>query len=115
MTAQSLARHFEDKRKPLSEPQAEMLNSTLREVRALGGNPAEAAKLAIKKGWVSIEIEYLRNAGFKFAVAAPADPTDWAPRLDAFEAHGTWIHAWGPKPGEAGCRAPAELIQARAA
>lgn len=40
--------------------------------------------------------------------------TDWRSRLDVFRSSGTWAHAWGPKPGEAGCKVPSELL-ARAA
>lgn len=39
---------------------------------------------------------------------------DWPGRLKAFHDDGVWPHSWGPKPGEAGCGAPAEMI-ARAA
>lgn len=36
---------------------------------------------------------------------------DWPARMEAFE-QGIWPHAWGPKPGEPGCGAPAELLEA---
>lgn len=109
MTAQHFVGHLEEKRRPLSSQSAEMLVETLREVRRLGGNPADALKLAIKKGWVSVDIEYLRNAGFKFANAPPPGAEDWPKRLQVWR-EGTWAHAWGPKPGEPGCRVPPELL-----
>lgn len=40
--------------------------------------------------------------------SAPAE--DWAGRVAVFNADGTWAHAWGPKPGEPGCRVPPELL-----
>lgn len=45
---------------------------------------------------------------------ATAPDVDWAGRLAA-HAEGTWPHAWGPKPGEPGCRVPAQFLKARAA
>lgn len=35
---------------------------------------------------------------------------DWAARLDVWRQDGTWAASWGPKPGEASCRAPPELL-----
>lgn len=45
--------------------------------------------------------------------AAPSE--DWAGRMAAWHQDATWIHAWGPKPGERGCRVPRELIERTAA
>lgn len=109
MTAQHFVGHMEEKRRPMSSQSAEALVGTLREVIALGGNPADALKLAIRKGWVSVEIEYLRNAGFPFK-AKPEKSIDWEGRIKAFREQDIWPHGWGPKPGEPGCGAPAELV-----
>jgi uncharacterized protein YdaU (DUF1376 family) len=112
MTAQHFASHCEEKHKPLSSQQAEGICAVLREVRSLGGNPAEALKLAIRRGWVSLEIEYLRNQGFPFKVAPAAASVDWAARIAAWRIDPSdWIHAWGPKPDETGCKAPSELLR----
>ena len=35
---------------------------------------------------------------------------DWEARMKAFVTDGTWL-AWGPKPGERGCRVPPELLK----
>lgn len=35
---------------------------------------------------------------------------DWNLRLEVFRKNGTWIPAWGERPGEPGCRVPAELL-----
>jgi hypothetical protein len=43
-----------------------------------------------------------------------AKTIDWAVRVAAFYEDGTWGR-WGPKPGEEGCQAPAELIRGVAA
>lgn len=42
----------------------------------------------------------------------PKPVTDdvWRQRLQVFSEDGTWAVGWGPKPGEAGCRAPAEML-----
>lgn len=59
----------------------------------------------------------IEAAGKKAAIPMkPAASTfDWAAALDLFRADGTWMHAWGPKPGERGCRVPAELLNRAAA
>jgi hypothetical protein len=87
-----------------------MLVETLREVQRMGGNPVEAVKLAMRKGWASLDIEYLRNAGFKFANAPPPGAEDWPARLDLWNRDQFWVPAWGPKPGERNCRVPPELL-----
>lgn len=64
---------------------------------------------------------YFTEAIIEAAAAKRAIPTkpaapqfDWRAAVEMFKADGTWSHAWGPKPGERGCRVPAELL-ARAA
>lgn len=115
MTAQRFVGHLEEKRRPLSSQTAEALVETLREVIRQGGNATEALHFAIKKGWLTVEIEYLRNAGFKFAKAAPATSVDWPARVQAFAEDGLWSMSWGPRPGDPGCEAPAELLEGIAA
>lgn len=44
-----------------------------------------------------------------------AQSFDWRAAVELFHADGTWIHGWGPKPGEPGCRVPAEFLAGRAA
>jgi uncharacterized protein YdaU (DUF1376 family) len=46
-------------------------------------------------------------------VQAPA--VDWPGRINSFTEFGIWPMAWGPKPGDPGCEAPAELIERTAA
>jgi len=50
--------------------------------------------------------------------AIPAKPVatsdDWAGRVQVWRESGTW-GAWGPRPGEPGCRVPPEYLQANAA
>jgi len=110
MTAQRFVGHLEEKRRPLTSQSAEMLVDTLREVQTLGGNPSEALHLAIKKGWLTLDIEYLRNAGFKFSKPVPQTNINWAERVKAFKEEGLWPMGWGPRPGDPGCKAPSELI-----
>jgi hypothetical protein len=45
-----------------------------------------------------------------------ATPDDlWRDRLAVLAAQGAWLAAWGPRPGEPGCRVPAALLpEARA-
>lgn len=46
-------------------------------------------------------------------IARPIAPAeDWTGRLKVWAEDRTWSPAWGPKPGETGCRAPAELLRA---
>lgn len=114
MTAQKWVSHCEEKGKRPSSHQAEAMCGVLREIRAAGGNPTEAVQLAIRKGWVSLELEYLTNSGFKMAKAPVAQQEDWAGRLEVWR-QGTWAPAWGPKPGERNCRVPPELLHDAAA
>lgn len=53
---------------------------------------------------------YIAKRRFEGHLAAtvPRD-IDWNFRVGQFSRDGTWIDSWGPKPGETGCRAPAEL------
>ncbi len=44
-----------------------------------------------------------------------AAPTDWAKRVSAFYDDGIWAMGWGPRPGDPGCEAPAELLKRTAA
>lgn len=114
ITAQRWVTHCEDKGKRPSAGQAEELCAVLRSVAAAGGNKAEALKFAMLKGWVSLEIEYLRNAGFPLK-AAPGPSIDWLPRIEAWRVDpGSWIPGWGPKPDERGCKAPPELLRTAA-
>lgn len=50
----------------------------------------------------------------QIAVKPPTPDEDWPGRMKVW-ADGTWVHGWGPKPGEPGCRVPAELLTAKAA
>lgn len=49
--------------------------------------------------------------------AIPAKPApkeiDWGARIRSFR-DGVWPHSWGPKPGEPGCMAPADLLRSAA-
>lgn len=48
-------------------------------------------------------------------VPKPAAPeVDWNARLRSFYDHGVW-GAWGPRPGDPGCKAPPELLKRTAA
>jgi hypothetical protein len=51
--------------------------------------------------------------------AIPTKPkpaaVDWPKRVDAFYVDGIWPMAWGPRPGDPGCEAPAELLKRTAA
>lgn len=38
-----------------------------------------------------------------------ADADQWTMRMGSFKRTGVWLSMWGPKPGEPGCEAPAEL------
>jgi hypothetical protein len=44
---------------------------------------------------------------------APA--VDWAGRMKSFNEFNIWPMAWGPRPGDPGCEAPAELLKRSAA
>lgn len=48
-------------------------------------------------------------------VKQQAPPVDWGKRVNAFYDDGIWAMGWGPKPGDPGCEAPAELLKRTAA
>lgn len=52
-------------------------------------------------------------------MAIPAKPqtaaVDWAARMTGFYQDDIWAMAWGPRPGDPGCKAPAELLKRTAA
>lgn len=108
LNAKSFARHLGRK---LTPEMAELLVETLREVKRLGGNPVEAVKLAMRRGWASLDIEYLRNAGFNFKIEPQPASVDWASRMEVWRKDQTWTYHWGPKPGEKGCKVPAQFLE----
>ncbi len=67
------------------------------------------------ENWIINEARYAReraqrrgNGGAgRSTNAAPVMPPEelWAVRLADFQTSGFWLRAWGPKPGEEGCRA----------
>ncbi len=79
---------------------------------AIRDKAAEGVKL---QSWAYIVPVVIERAAAKSAIPQrPAEPSiDWNARLEAY-ATGTW-GAWGPKPGEPGCRVPPELLRSHAA
>lgn len=111
MTASRWVTHCAERNRRPSSQQAEQQVSVLQELRKLGGNPVEAISFAIGKGWTSLGIDYFRNNGFKLGNgAAPPANVDWAGRYEVWARDQTWAAGWGPKPGEPGCRMPAEFL-----
>lgn len=71
------------------------------------------------RSWAYFVPQIREAAERRFAAASTPKPlapaVDWPARLKVFNEGGVW-GAWGPRPGESGCQAPADLIQqARAA
>lgn len=56
-----------------------------------------------------------RKASAAASLAPKRQAVDWEARLKAFHEQQIWPHGWGPKPGEPGCGAPAELVERLAA
>lgn len=48
------------------------------------------------------------------AIPTPPPPVveNWPGRMVGWHREKLWVHAWGPQPGEAGCRVPAEFLTA---
>lgn len=66
--------------------------------------------------WAFFTAAIVENAAAKAAIPQKQTSVeDWPARLDVWRKDGTWAPAWGPKPGESGCRVPAEQKQAQAA
>ncbi len=47
----------------------------------------------------------------KAAVPAQPEAIDWAFRMAIFRRQGTWLAAWGEKPGREGCQVPREMLE----
>jgi hypothetical protein len=108
MTARRWVDHCAQKRKPVSAPQAESMAAALAEVKQLGGSAQDAVARSIKRGWTSIDLEWLRNDGMKLNGSGKS--IDWDGWVQTYFADNQWHVPLGPKPGEAGCRAPPEVI-----
>lgn len=128
MTAKRFADHCEQKRKRLSAEGAGAIAAELLRYRAEGGNPAEAVELAIRRGWTTIELEWLRkhnsetkSNGMSYEIpgklsaeneaklrAWPAEK--WKAAIEIAKDSGQWNPLFGPKPGEPGCLVPPEFL-----
>lgn len=67
-------------------------------------------------GYFEGQIRDYRDTRLRISKQAAPQPAaeDWSKRMEFFRKDGTWVHAWGPKPGERGCRVPNELLRAAA-
>ena len=82
------------------------------------GNPPDALKAFEKWIGPAIRDAQKRVEGAALATSAVAesaarahgDDVRWRARLKGFAADGSWLDAWGPKPGAFGCGAPAALV-----
>lgn len=106
VAAQRWVTHCEERGKRPTSLQAEQQVAVLLELKALGANASEAVRYAIDRGWVSLSVEFFRNAGYALKPAPPQE--DWHKRMAVWNESRTWSQAWGPKPGEPGCRVPTE-------
>lgn len=78
---------------------------------------AEQALPAFKRSVAGTEERYvchpttwLNERRFETVEGSAADDDEWTARLEAWGRDGTWLRAWGPKPGRPGCKAPPDLI-----
>jgi hypothetical protein len=59
-------------------------------------------------------LTWINRHGWEADAVAPADaqsrPIDWTKNIGYFRSTGNWPIGWGPRPGEPGCRCPAELL-----
>lgn len=84
--------------------------------------PAMKAKAAtgfVIRSWsifpAIVEEFVAKRRGVSVAAKPSRKHVDWADRLQGYRQDGIWPHSWGPKPGEPGCEAPAELMEGIAA
>jgi len=77
--------------------------------REKGVPPARTEEQAGKKtGYARARFA---NRGVRFS-EIPDDRTKWEARLRSWRQSRFWLPLWGPKPGEAGCFAPVEVLAA---
>lgn len=110
VTAKAFADHCQQRKPRLTAQSAEGMVRVLRAVREQGGDPTAALQLAMQRGWATFDVDWLRNAGFSFSKPR-ADAIDWGGWVEGFYADGVWQDRLGPRPDEAGCKAPAELLR----
>lgn len=71
----------------------------------------KAAEGVTMQSWAYIVPVVVERVAAKNAIPPkPSAPQeDWKSRMHYWHLDRTWAQAWGPKPGETGCRVPAEL------
>lgn len=52
-----------------------------------------------------------RGAGALVASMPQPASVDWASRMEVWRKDQTWTYHWGPKPGEKGCKVPAQFLE----
>ena len=86
-------------RAPVSHPRLEGVPRQARQETDLPKQTREARKRA-----------RFAKSGISFG-EIPDDRAKWEARLRSWQKSGFWLPLWGAKPGEAGCIAPATLLQ----
>lgn len=78
---------------------------------------AKAGQGGTKLDWDATWRKWMRTAAgrlpqqYRTTAEPPPDDGRWVQRVEGFQRTQTWLPAWGPKPGEAGCQAPADVLR----
>lgn len=74
----------------------------------------KAAEGVVMQSWAYIVPVVVERAAAKKSIPPKPIPQqeDWHKRMAVWNESQTWAPAWGPKPNEPGCKAPAELLRA---
>lgn len=116
--------HRHRKRSPLTVRAAELLAAKIGAApQTCGLQPDQAADLMIEKGWTSFEPAWALNAIASAPTPRSADispPKErwhdyddekWRKLLAHVRNTGEWlVSAWGPPPGQSGCKVPSQLL-----
>lgn len=72
---------------------------------------AKPGKDGCKLDWQATWRNWIRNAVDRLPSSkAPTQQVDWQRRMDYYREKNTWSPAWGPAPGEIGCKAPQQYL-----
>lgn len=117
MVARDFADHCAQAGKRLTAQSAQGVVATLRQGEQAGWPGADVLRFVMAQGWTTgWGLDWLRNRDFMPGHAAAGTGPDWAKWCEVYFADGTWSPSLGPKPDEAGCKAPTAIVdQARKA
>lgn len=110
LTAKAFCDHLKDKGRGLSRNAAYAMVQTLKDIADKGGNPTEALRMTVDRNWTYLKADAYFGTKQREGGIKPPE-ADWTERIEGYRRAGIWLPAWGPPPGQFGCKAPPELLE----